>query len=277
MDFFLYEKPLRLTFFFGMFAWMAAWEYGLERKKRVDATLKRWLNNFGLTGISTLILQSGLFLLPVSFAYAARSRGLGIFNQFYGMVWVKWVAAIILLDMIIYLQHILFHFVPVLWRLHQVHHSDLDLDVSTAIRFHPIEIIISLFIKLTAVAAFGFPPGAVLTFEILLNATAMFNHANIYIPLGIDRFIRLILVTPDMHRVHHSVITDESNTNFGFSLSLWDRLCGTYTAQPTAGHDGMTIGLTYARKHKSLIQLLIMPFNGQFLSDTGRNRDDIDG
>jgi len=260
MDFFLKEKSLRLAFFFGMFAWMAAWEYGLLRKKRVDATFKRWFNNFGLTGISTLILQSGLFLLPVSFAYAARSRGLGIFNQFYGMIWAKWIAAIILLDLIIYLQHILFHFVPALWRLHQVHHSDLDIDVTTAIRFHPLEIIISLFIKLTAVAAFGFPPGAVLTFEILLNATAMFNHANIYIPAIIDRFLRLFLVTPDMHRIHHSVITDESNTNFGFSISLWDRLCGTYTAQPRAGHDGMTIGLASVRERKSLIQLLIMPF-----------------
>jgi sterol desaturase/sphingolipid hydroxylase (fatty acid hydroxylase superfamily) len=260
MDFYLYENILRLTFFFGMFAWMAAWEYGFERKKRVDRTFKRWLNNLGLTGISSLILQSGLFLLPVSFAYAAQSRGIGVFNQFYGMNWAKWTAAIILLDLTIYLQHILFHFVPVLWRLHQVHHSDLDIDVSTAIRFHPIEIIISLFIKLTAVAAFGFPPGAVLTFEILLNATAMFNHANIYIPAGIDRLIRLFLVTPDMHRIHHSIIIEESNTNFGFSLSVWDRLCGTYRARPGAGHDGMTIGLTYAREPKSLIQLLVMPF-----------------
>jgi sterol desaturase/sphingolipid hydroxylase (fatty acid hydroxylase superfamily) len=260
MDFFLYEKPLRLTFFFGMFAWMAAWEYWFERKKRMDSKAKRWLNNLGLTGVSILILQSGLFLLPVSFAYAAQSRGLGIFNQFYGMIWAKWIAAIVILDFIIYLQHTLFHFLPILWRLHQVHHSDLDIDVTTAIRFHPIEIIISLFIKLTAVAAFGFPPGAVLTFEILLNATAMFNHANIYIPAKIDRLIRLLLVTPDMHRVHHSVIIDESNTNFGFSLSVWDRLCGTCTAQPSAGHDGMTIGMATVRERKSLIQLLIMPF-----------------
>jgi sterol desaturase/sphingolipid hydroxylase (fatty acid hydroxylase superfamily) len=260
MDFFLYEKTLRLGSFFGMLAWMAAWEYGFERKKRVDSKFKRWLNNLGMAGISSLILQSGVFLLPVSFAYAARSRGLGVFNQYYGLVWEKWIAAILLLDLIIYFQHILFHFVPVLWRLHQVHHTDLDIDVTTGIRFHPIEMIISLLIKLTAVAAFGFPPKAVLTFEILLNATAMFNHANIYIPVGFDRFIRLILVTPDMHRVHHSVVTGESNTNFGFSLSVWDRLCGTYTAQPGAGHDGMTIGLAYARKHKSLIQLLVMPF-----------------
>ena len=263
MHFFLYEKTLRLTFFFGMLAWMAAWEYGFERKKRVDSKAKRWLNNLGMAAVDSVILQSGVFLLPVSFAYAARSRGMGIFNQFYGMAWEKWVAAVILLDLIIYLQHILFHFVPILWRLHQVHHSDLDIDVTTAIRFHPIEIIISLLIKLTAVAAFGFPPGAVLTFEILLNATAMFNHANIYIPAGIDRIIRLFLVTPDMHRVHHSIIIKESNTNFGFSLSLWDRLCGTYRAQPGAGHDGMTIGLTYAREHKSLIQLLMMPFKRQ--------------
>lgn len=260
MDFFLYEKPLRLGVFFGMIAWMAAWEYGLERKKRADKTLARRVTNLGLTGFSALILQSGLFLLPVSFAYAAQSRGLGMFNQFYGMLWAKWIAAIFILDFIIYLQHVLFHFLPILWRLHQVHHSDLDLDVTTALRFHPVEILISLFIKLVAVAAFGFPPGAVLAFELLQNAAAMFNHANIYIPLGIDRFIRWLLVTPDMHRVHHSVIMAESDTNFGFSLSLWDRLCGTYTAQPGDGHDGMTIGLASVRDRQSFLRLLMMPF-----------------
>ncbi len=243
-----------------MLMWMGVWEYGFERKRPVDSKAKRWLNNLGLAAVSAAILQSGIFLLPVSFAYAARSRGIGVFNQYYGLVWEKWIAAIVLLDLIIYLRHILFHSVPVLWRMHQVHHSDLDLDVTTAIRFHPFEIIISLLIKLTAVAAFGFPPGAVLTFEILINAAAMFNHANIYIPEGIDRILRLFLVTPDMHRVHHSVIIKESNTNFGFSLSVWDRLCGTYKARPDAGYDGMTIGLASAGEHKSFIQLLIMPF-----------------
>ncbi|RJP94140.1 MAG: sterol desaturase family protein [Desulfobacteraceae bacterium] len=254
------EKTLRMASFFGMLVWMGAWEYGFKRKKRVDSTFKRWLNNLGMVAISNLLLQSGVIMLPVSFAAYTQSRGMGLFSQINPPVWAEWIAALVILDFIIYLQHILFHFVPVLWRLHQVHHSDLDIDVTTAIRFHPVEIIISLFIKLTAVAAFGFPPGAVLLFEIVLNATAMFNHANIYIPAGADRFIRGILITPDMHRVHHSVIMKESNTNFGFCLSLWDRLCGTYTAQPGAGHDGMTIGLGYVRKHKSLIQLLIMPF-----------------
>lgn len=263
METFLTEKTLRLLFFAGTLAILAAWEILFRRKRTVDSKPRRWRRNLGLVAVDTLILQAGLVVLPVSFAAFAQARGMGILNQIALPVWADWMAALVMLDFIIYLQHVLFHFVPVLWRLHQVHHSDLDIDVTTALRFHPIEIILSLFIKLAAVAAFGFPPGAVLAFEIILNAAAMFNHANIYIPESIDKIIRLLIVTPDMHRVHHSVVMAESNTNFGFSLSVWDRLCGTYHAQPNAGHERMVIGLTYAKKPKSLIQLLAMPFQKQ--------------
>lgn len=260
MEPFFSEKTIRLISFFGILLIMGVWEVLYQRKNRVDAKPRRWLNNFGLVAVDNLILQLGFVMLPVSFAAFAQSRNMGILNYLNLPIWADWVATLIICDLIIYLQHVLFHFVPVLWRLHQVHHSDLDIDVTTAIRFHPIEIIISLFIKLTAVAAFGFPPGAVLLFEIVLNGTAMFNHANVYIPAVIDKFIRTLIVTPDMHRVHHSVIMDESNSNFGFNLSVWDRICGTYRAQPAAGHDRMVIGLEYAKTPKSFIQLLIMPF-----------------
>ncbi|MBC2717246.1 MAG: sterol desaturase family protein [Desulfobacteraceae bacterium] len=261
MEDFFTEKSIRLISFVGILLIMGGWEILFQRKKLVDAKPKRWLNNLGLVAVDNLILQLGFVMLPVTFAAFAQSRGMGIFNQLSLPVWADWIATVIIFDFIIYLQHVLFHFVPILWRLHQVHHSDLDIDVTTAIRFHPIEIIISLFIKLAAIAAFGFPPEAVLLFEVLLNATAMFNHANIYIPTLLDKFIRLLIVTPDMHRVHHSMIMDESNTNFGFNLSVWDRICGTYQAQPAAGHDRMIIGLEYAKKPKSFIELLIMPFS----------------
>ena len=254
------EKSIRLIFFFGMFLLLGGCELLFQRKKRVDSKPKRWLNNLGLVAIGNLILQLGFIMLPVSFAAFAQSKGLGIFNHLPLPAWANWIAAIIILDFIIYFQHVVFHFVPILWRLHRVHHSDLDIDVTTAIRFHPIEIIISLFVKLTAVAAFGFSPGAVLAFEIILNATAMFNHTNIFLPVPIDRFIRLLIVTPDMHRVHHSQIMKESNSNFGFNLPWWDRICGTYQAQPAAGHDGMVIGLQQYQNPKSLMQLLVMPF-----------------
>lgn len=260
METFFTEKSIRLISFVGVLLIMGGWEVLFERKKQVDSKPKRWLNNLGLVAVDNLILQFGFIMLPVTFAAFAQSKGMGIFNHLSLPVWANWIAAVIILDFIIYIQHVVFHFVPNLWRLHQVHHSDLDIDVTTAIRFHPIEIILSLLVKLTAVAAFGFSPGAVLFFEVILNAAAMFNHANIFIPAPIDRFIRLFLVTPDMHRVHHSVIKKETNSNFGFSLPWWDRICGTYQAQPTAGHDNMVIGLKQYNNPKSLIQLLIMPF-----------------
>ena len=254
------EAGIRLTGFFGVLLIMALWERLAPRKQRVDALSRRWKDNLGLVAADTLVVRLLIPVLPVSLAVAAAQNGWGLLNYMDLPSPVSWIITIMVLDLIIYLQHVLFHFLPVLWRLHKVHHSDLDIDVTTGVRFHPFEILISMGIKLVAVAAFGFPAGAVLLFEMVLNAASLFNHANVYIPLKLDRIIRLLIVTPDMHRVHHSVIMEESDRNFGFSLSWWDRLFATYQAQPSAGHDGMTIGLADIRRPNSFLRLLIMPF-----------------
>jgi sterol desaturase/sphingolipid hydroxylase (fatty acid hydroxylase superfamily) len=254
------EHIIRLACFLGVLTVMAVWEQMTPRKKRVDSIQRRWSKNMGLAAIDTLTVKILFPVLPVSFSVLAASNGWGLLNVLHLPVGLKWMASVIMLDFIIYGQHVLFHFVPALWRLHRVHHSDLDIDASTGIRFHPLEIIISIMIKLAAVGIFGFPAGAVLLFEILLNATAMFNHANIVIPAALDGFLRRFIVTPDMHRVHHSIIVRESNMNFGFNLPWWDRLCGTYQAQPVEGHEKMTIGLSEIREPLSFIRLLLLPF-----------------
>jgi sterol desaturase/sphingolipid hydroxylase (fatty acid hydroxylase superfamily) len=173
------------------------------------------------------------------------------------------IIGVLALDFVIYLQHRMFHVVPLFWRVHMVHHTDQDIDVTTAVRFHPLEIILSLLIKFAAVAAIGAPPLSVLIFEIMLNGAAMFNHGNVRIPLFFDRIIRMVLVTPDMHRVHHSVIARETNSNYGFSFPWWDRMLGTYKAQPQEGHDQMKIGLNGYHDDRSLklSALLTMPFS----------------
>lgn len=254
------EAGIRLAGFFGVLLIMALWERMAPRKQRVDILGRRWKDNLGLVAADTLIVRLLIPVLPVSLAFAAAENGWGLLNYINLSPPASWLITVIVLDFIIYIQHVLFHVLPLLWRLHKVHHSDLDIDVTTGIRFHPVEILISMGIKLTAVAAFGFPAGAVLLFEVLLNATSLFNHANAYIPRGLDRIIRLLIVTPDMHRVHHSVIMEESDRNFGFNFSWWDRLFGTYQAQPSAGHDGMTIGLADIRRPHSFFRLLAMPF-----------------
>jgi sterol desaturase/sphingolipid hydroxylase (fatty acid hydroxylase superfamily) len=256
------ENAIRLASFLGVLMVMAAWERLAPRKKQVDSIYRRWKDNVGLAALDTLVVKIIFPMLPVSFSIFAESHGWGLFNLIQAPACVEWIAAIILFDFIIYGQHILFHFVPALWRLHRVHHSDLDIDASTGIRFHPAEIIISMLIKLAAVGLFGFPAGAVLLFEILLNATSLFNHANIFIPPQADQILRRFIVTPDMHRVHHSIIVKESDRNFGFNLSWWDRLCGTYQAQPDEGHDLMTIGLSEIRQPLSFGRLLLLPFRG---------------
>ena len=173
--------------------------------------------------------------------------------------------SVLLLDLAIYLQHVMFHAVPALWRVHRVHHADLDFDVTTGVRFHPVEMVISMALKLAVVAALGTPAIAVLAFEVLLNATSMFNHGNLGIPVGVDRVLRLLVVTPDMHRVHHSIVVDETNSNFGFNLPWWDRLLGTYRDQPRAGHQGMTIGVGQFRDpiELRLDHMLVQPFRGE--------------
>jgi sterol desaturase/sphingolipid hydroxylase (fatty acid hydroxylase superfamily) len=197
----------------------------------------------------------------VGVALAAEARGWGLLHQPGIPAWAAFAAGVVLLDLAIYLQHVMFHAVPALWRLHRMHHADLDVDFTTGARFHPIEIVLSMLIKFAVIAALGVPAVAVVLFEVLLNATSMFNHGNVHIPLSIEPALRWLVVTPDMHRVHHSVERDETNSNFGFNLPLWDRLFGTYRAQPCAGHDGMIIGLPEFRRpsDQRLGRLLLQP------------------
>jgi sterol desaturase/sphingolipid hydroxylase (fatty acid hydroxylase superfamily) len=223
----------------------------------------RWTSNLALVALNTLLLRLLFPVAAVGVAAFASTNGWGLLNHFVVPAWLAVPAAVIALDAVIWLQHVVFHAVPVLWRLHCVHHADPDYDLTTGARFHPIEIVLSMLIKLAAIAVFGPPVVAVVIFEVLLNATAMFNHGNIRLPLALERALRWFVVTPDMHRVHHSVEDDETNSNFGFNLPWWDRLFGTYRDQPRAGHDGMTIGIrehTEPREVARLDGMLMMPF-----------------
>lgn len=237
------EPQLRLIVFLGVLVAMALWELAAPRRRREIPRVIRWTNNLGLVVIDTIVLRLSFPILAVGLAVIAQDSGWGLFNIIDAPGWVAVIVSIVVLDLVIYLQHVMFHAVPALWRLHRMHHADLEFDVTTGLRFHPVEILLSMGIKLAVVAALGPPAVAVLIFEVLLNATAMFNHSNIRLPMLVDRFLRLIVVTPDMHRVHHSIIPEETNSNFGFNLPWWDRLLGTYKAQPKAGHEGMTIGI----------------------------------
>ena len=242
------EVILRLSAFIGIFVVMALIELGAPRRELHHSKPRRWLTNLTISGINAFLLRlMGVVAIPVAAVAAAewaRVAGWGAFNLLGWPFWLEILVSIVLLDLAIYGQHVVFHKVPVLWRLHQVHHADVDFDVSTALRFHPIEIALSMLIKIAVVLALGIPAIAVVLFEIILNGCAMFNHANINLPGWLDRALRRVLVTPDMHRVHHSVIPRETDSNFGFNLSVWDRLFRTYRPQPEAGHDGMIIGLS---------------------------------
>jgi len=216
--------------------------------------------------LNTLVLRLVFPLAAIGVAQVAEANGWGLFNRFDVPVWPALAISVIVLDGAIYLQHVLFHAVPLFWRLHRVHHADLDFDVTTGARFHPVEILLSMLIKFGVIVLLGPPLAAVLVFEVLLNATAMFNHGNVRIPLPLDRFLRLFIVTPDMHRVHHSHLDYETNSNFGFNLSVWDRLFGTYRDQPADGHERMVIGIDTFRDDARCIRLdgmLLMPFTGQ--------------
>ncbi len=256
------EAAVRLSFFLGTFALVATWELIAPRRPLTCPRGGRWFANLSLVVLDTLAARLLLPVLPVGMAYAVSQRGAGLFNQLTLPLWFEVVLTVMLLDFVIYLQHRLFHSRPLLWRLHRMHHTDLDLDVTSGNRFHPLEIIISMVIKLAVVALFGTPPVGVLVFEVVLNASSQFNHGNIRIPLELDKWLRLLLVTPDMHRVHHSVIPRETDSNFGFNLPWWDRLCGTYRPQPREGHLGMTIGLREFRDPAQLTlgKLLLQPF-----------------
>ena len=258
------EPQLRLIVFLGVLVAMAVWELAAPRRRREIPRVIRWTNNLGLVVIDTIVLRLSFPILAVGLAVIAQDRGWGLFNIIEAPGWVAVLVSIVVLDLVIYLQHVMFHAVPALWRLHRMHHADLEFDVTTGLRFHPIEILLSMVIKLAVVMALGPPAVAVLIFEVLLNATAMFNHSNIRLPMLVDRFLRLIVVTPDMHRVHHSIIPEETNSNFGFNLPWWDRLLGTYRAQPKAGHEGMSIGIEQFRTTRDLWidRMLIQPVKG---------------
>jgi sterol desaturase/sphingolipid hydroxylase (fatty acid hydroxylase superfamily) len=259
-----HEGTIRVAFFFGILLIMAVWEVLAPRRALTVSKTLRWVSNIGIVVLYTLALRIVFPILAIDMALIAEQRGWGLFNNLSIPGWMSVVAGVFMLDFIIYLQHVMFHTIPVFWRLHMMHHADLDIDVSTGLRFHPVEIFLSMGIKMTAVAAFGLPVPAVLIFEVILNATSMFNHSNVYLPLRLDPFLRLLVVTPDMHRVHHSVTIRETNSNFGFNFPWWDRLLGTYRPQPAAGHTGMTIGLAQFRdvKWQSLFRMLLLPFVG---------------
>lgn len=259
------EPAIRLTFFFGIFIVMALWELAAPRRELKTSKPVRWLSNLGIVAINTFLVR---FLFPtaaVGMAFVAKEGGWGFFNNVEISQWFAIAISVIFLDSVIYFQHVLFHGVPALWRLHRVHHTDLDYDVTTGARFHPIEIILSMLIKLAVVIAIGAPPVAVLLFEIILNGTAMFNHSNVRLPIAIDQVLRGIIVTPDMHRVHHSVEDHEANSNFGFALSVWDHAFGTYLAQPEKGHLDMEIGIHGFRDPAKLTlpHMLTLPFVGK--------------
>ncbi|MGR7921503.1 sterol desaturase family protein [Zobellella denitrificans] len=237
------EPLLRLAAFAGILLLMMLWEVLAPRRSRRYPRRRRWPANLLLAAINTLLLRLLFPLAAVGGALLAEQRGWGLFQLWPLPLWLTLPLSLLVLDFLIYLQHRLFHALPWLWRLHRMHHSDPDIDVTTGLRFHPLEILLSMGIKLGIVILLGAPPLSVLLFEVLLNATSMFNHGNVRLPPRLDAWLRLLLVTPDMHRVHHSVIPRETNSNFGFNLPWWDRLLGTYRAQPEAGHQRMTIGL----------------------------------
>lgn len=262
------ETLIRLVAFLGVFAILATTEIFAPRRRLTTSKSRRWFANLTIVALNPLAVALVFPVLPIGVALLAAGQGWGLLNQWALPYWIEVVIAVVALDLVVYTQHVLHHAIPMLWRLHMVHHADLDFDMTTGLRFHPLEIIVSIAIKLSAVAALGAPPLAVLIFEVTLNATSMFNHSNIRLPQNIDRWLRLIVVTPDMHRVHHSVIIRETNSNYGFNLPWWDRLLGTYKAQPDKGHTDMTIGLSQFRDPQKLTlpRLLILPFVG----DPGR-------
>ena len=258
------EATIRLGAFIGVFTTMALWEAVAPRRPSSYSRLARWPSNVAIVALNTVLLRILLPATAVSLALLAAQRNWGLLNNLRLPWWSTVVVSVVLLDLATYLQHVMFHAVPALWRLHRMHHADLDIDLTTGARFHPIEIILSMLIKFGVVAALGASAVGVLIFEVLLNATSMFNHGNVRIPVGLDSWLRWFGVTPDMHRIHHSILVGETNSNFGFNLPWWDRLLGTYRAQPAAGHEGMTIGIEQFRVGRELWldRMLLQPFRG---------------
>jgi len=258
------ESLIRLISFVLIFILIALWEFFMPRRNLTTSKIWRWFNNLSIVAINPIVLQLVFPVLAVGMAQAAQANGWGLLNYFNVPTFIALCAGFVVLDLVIYMQHVMFHAIPLLWRLHMVHHADLDVDLTTGLRFHPIEIVLSLVLKMAVILALGPPAATVLTFEVLLNGMAMFNHGNIKIPIVADKWLRWLVVTPDMHRVHHSVFIRETNSNYGFNLSVWDRLLGTYWSQPQKGHTAMVIGLSQFRNQKKLTLpwLLILPIIG---------------
>jgi sterol desaturase/sphingolipid hydroxylase (fatty acid hydroxylase superfamily) len=266
MGSFPHEAAVRLGCFAGVLLLMVLWEALAPRRRLTLRRPVRWLSNLGLVTLNTLAARLLTPVGAVGVALWARERGWGLFHLVALPDWSAVALSVVALDLAIYLQHVMFHAVPLLWRLHMVHHADLDFDATTGVRFHTIEIVLSLGLKAAVVVLLGAPALAVLIFEVLLNATSLFNHGNVRLPPFLDRLLRLVVVTPEMHRVHHSVVPRETNSNFGFNLPWWDFLFGTYRARPAAGHEGMTIGLAQLRDERwveRLYWMLLLPFLGR--------------
>ncbi|MFU8814996.1 MAG: sterol desaturase family protein [Pseudomonadales bacterium] len=258
------EPLIRLGFFLFILVSMVAWELLAPRRRSEIPRRLRWGSNLGVVVVNTVLVRLAFPLVAVGLALLAQQRGWGLLNVFELPLWISIALSVLVLDLAIYLQHVMFHAVPALWRLHRMHHADLEFDVTTGLRFHPMEILVSMVLKLTVVAALGPPAVAVLIFEVLLNATSMFNHGNVRLPPWLDHRLRWLVVTPDMHRVHHSIYPLETNSNFGFNLPWWDRLLGTYRAQPREGHEAMTIGIEQFRSRRDLRldRMLLQPLRG---------------
>ena len=256
------EAFIRLGVFLLGLIMFIAWEHFAPRRPLNFLRSRRWVSNIGMSLLNQLSLRLVFPVLAVGLAVVVQQRGWGLLNVLGLSGWLSFLISLLLLDLAIYVQHIVFHRIGWLWRLHRVHHTDLDFDVTTAVRFHPVEIILSMLIKMMLVVVLGVAPLAVLIFEIVLNLTALFNHSNIAMPAKLDRLLRRVVVTPDMHRVHHSAEPNETNSNFGFNLPWWDYLFNTYRAQPLKGHDDMMVGLQEFRAEEDLALsgLLLLPF-----------------
>ena len=255
------EQLIRLTGFLGVLATLMVIEVLAPRRRGAIGRWQRWRGNLAIVVLDTLLVRLVFPAAAIGVAVTAEVQGWGLLNILALPDWLTILVSLVALDLLIYAQHVAFHAVPLLWRVHRMHHSDPEIDVTTALRFHPIEITLSLILKFAAIVALGVPPLAVLIFEVVLNAAAMFNHSNVALPRALDRVLRWVIVTPDMHRVHHSIVARETNSNFGFNLPWWDRVFGSYCAQPAAGHEAMMIGLKEFRTidDQRIDQLMFQP------------------
>ncbi len=261
-----HEPVIRLSFFIGVFALVGICEVVAPQRVLTVSKSLRWASNLGLVVLNTVLLRLLFPIAAVGVAAFCAANGWGVLHHFQVPFWLAAPLALLAMDFVIWLQHVMVHAVPVMWRVHRVHHADLDYDLTTGSRFHPAEIVLSMLIKFATIAVLGPPIVAVVIFEVVLNAASVFNHGNVRLPAGLDRALRWVVVTPDMHRIHHSVADDETNSNFGFNLPWWDRLLGTYRAQPRAGQLGMTIGIrghTDPREVARMDGMLLMPFRGE--------------